>query len=60
VAGQAAGFREGAAGFDEGHELPLVVGDAASGDPFAGCGLDDTRLERGLSHKSSGSGGCTS
>ena len=47
VAGQATGFREGAAGFDESHELPLVVGDTASGDPVAGCGLDDTRLERG-------------
>ena len=47
VAGQAAGFLEGAAGFDEGHELPLVVGDAASDDPLASFGLDDTRLERG-------------
>ena len=45
MAGQIAGFLEGAAGFDEGHELTLVVGDAAPDDPLAGFGLDEARLE---------------
>src|SRR6202040_577960 len=46
LARQAAGFREGAAGLDKGHELPLVVADAARDNPLAGRDLDDTRLER--------------
>src|SRR3984893_16613205 len=40
VAGQAAGFLERAAGLDEGHELPLVVADAARDKPLASVGLD--------------------
>ena len=51
---------EGAAGLDEGHQLALVVGDAAPDNPLARLGLGDAGPKGGVSHRSSGSGGWTS